>query len=315
MTVYPLNTLTSGNDPIDGFFNGTSQSETLGTPSTNSVYNGGQWADYAVHGLSGNDLVKGGQGDDNLYGDLGNDTIQSFYGYNYINGGSGTDTLDYSWFGKQTTFDVTLGVNADLATGHTFERDIISGFRFDDQFDSIENLKGSSFSDRLYGNSLNNTIDGGYGNDSLQGRSGNDKLFGGQNNDSLSGGNGDDQLFGGSGNDTLVGGLGADDLTGGFGRDTFRFTSVADSTQDLLSQDLITDFSRAEGDRIDLTPLSNTVFEFIGGLSFDGFGPQVRYGFDGGSTVVQVDSNGNGSTDLEITLTGKIALQSTDFIL
>ncbi len=313
MTVYALNTLS--NETIDGFFNGTSDPETLGTPSTNLVYNGGQWSDYSVHGLPGSDIVKGGQGDDNLYGDGGNDTIQSFYGYNYIDGGTGTDTLDYSWFGKQTTFNVTLGLNADLSTGHAFERNIISGFRFDDQFDSVENLKGSSFSDRLYGNSLNNSISGGYGNDLVQGRSGHDTLHGNQGSDTISGGNGDDLLYGDTGNDLLVGGIGADDLTGGLGADTFRFTSVADSTQDLLSQDLITDFSQFDGDVIDLQPLSATPFDFIGGLSFSGFGPEVRYGYSGGATVVQVDSNGNGSTDLEITLSGKIVLHASDFLL
>lgn len=323
MAVYAQNSLST--KQVFGPFDGTSFSETLDlyldykNLSAVPTYRGGSgWNGYAIYGNGGSDNIVAGHGDDNIYGGSGNDSIKSYYGYNYIDGGTGTDRLDYSWYGQNTSIDNSLGVNADLSTGHTQAREIISGLRFDDEFNSIENLKGSSFNDRLYGNGIANTIDGGYGNDIIWGRSGNDKLYGGQNADSLSGGNGDDLLVGGSGNDVLVGGLGADDLTGGYGADTFRFTNIADSTQDLLSQDLITDFTQSEGDVIDLQPLSSIIFNFINmsGFHKDGTSfPEVRYFHDGSSTVVQADVNGNGSADIEITLTGSFTLHASDFLL
>lgn len=47
----------------------------------------------------------------------------------------------------------------------------------------IENIRGSNFSDELYGNSLANRIDGGNGNDILDGGLGADTLIGGAGND------------------------------------------------------------------------------------------------------------------------------------
>jgi serralysin len=325
MSVLSQNSLSNETILNNAMIDGTSFSETidiyldvknlLAIPT----YNGGAgWNEYEIFGLGGNDKIVASHGDDNIYGGSGNDSIRSWYGYNYIEGGTGSDTLDYSWYGQRTSLNNDLGVRADLATGNTQTREIISGMRFDDEFISIENLKGSSFNDVLRGNSVNNTIDGGYGNDAISGFSGNDKLFGGQNNDSLSGGNGDDLLFGGSGNDTLIGGIGADDLTGGTGADRFRFTSAADSTSDLLSQDLITDFVRSEGDVIDLSALTSVVIDFINTSAFSGDGtlvPEVRYFHDGNSTVVQVDTNGNAITNIEFTMTGVYTLNEFDFIL
>ncbi|WP_304611093.1 carbohydrate-binding domain-containing protein [Microvirga sp. ACRRW] len=55
-----------------------------------------------------------------------------------------------------------------------------------------------------------------------------------------------DTLNGGGGSDTLIGGLGNDRLTGGLGADTFRVTKGS-------GQDILTDFTSAQGDLIDLT--------------------------------------------------------------
>jgi Ca2+-binding RTX toxin-like protein len=61
----------------------------------------------------------------------------------------------------------------------------------------------------------------------------------------ISGTSGDDTLNGGAGNDTLDGTGGNDMMTGGSGADTFAFANYG-------AQDTVTDFSRAEGDRISL---------------------------------------------------------------
>ena len=83
---------------------------------------------------------------------------------------------------------------------------------------------------------------------------GDDALFGDDGNDDLRGGAGNDLLVGGDGNDTLLGGPGLDTLIGGDGADTFQFTALAQSAPG--SVDAILDFSRAEGDEIDLSALN-----------------------------------------------------------
>ncbi len=121
--------------------------------------------------------------------------------------------------------------------------------------------------DQLNGGSGNDTLEGGANNDQLSGGSGADQLWGGSGTDILRGGTGDDQLYGdhdgsatsqqgndtldgGAGNDILSGGGGADQLIGGFGKDTFKVETHLDLG--MGHTDVIRDFSRAEGDLIDL---------------------------------------------------------------
>src|SRR5262249_48658756 len=66
------------------------------------------------------------------------------------------------------------------------------------------------------------------------------------------GGAGSDRLLGSGGNDVLQGGAGKDILTGGSGADRFTYTVLSDSTVAAGGRDTISDFSEAEGDRIDL---------------------------------------------------------------
>jgi len=122
-----------------------------------------------------------------------------------------------------------------------------------------DHLFGHDGNDQLLGLGGNDILDGGAGNDRLNGGDGNDTLFGGQGNDTVRGDAGDDHLYGGQGNDVLHGGegndvldggRGADTLFGNAGADTFRFSSAVRG-----EIDRIVDFSRAEGDRIDLTGL------------------------------------------------------------
>lgn len=100
----------------------------------------------------------------------------------------------------------------------------------------------------LVGTGGNDALSGGAGNDTLSGRSGADVLKGGGGDDRLNGEGGRDTLDGGSGNDTLTGGSGADLLTGGAGADRFVFTGTDSGNH-------VTDFSRAQGDQIDITAL------------------------------------------------------------
>ena len=83
-----------------------------------------------------------------------------------------------------------------------------------DTLNSIENVTGSNFNDRLVGNGSNNVLTGLDGNDQLEGGGGNDTLDGGNGTDTMAGGAGDDTYIvlntsdvvlenAGEGNDTI----------------------------------------------------------------------------------------------------------------
>jgi VCBS repeat-containing protein len=75
-------------------------------------------------------------------------------------------------------------------------------------------------------------------------------LVGANGPDNLVGTDGADNLNGYGGNDTLSGGLGNDTLTGGADADSFIYANGGGA-------DVITDFSHAQGDKIDLTGVDN----------------------------------------------------------
>ncbi len=103
-----------------------------------------------------------------------------------------------------------------------------------------DNVEGGSGTDRLYGEE---------GYDVLLGGGDADLLYGGADGDDLFGNSGNDSLYGEAGRDFLAGGQGTDWLTGGGDADTFWFD---DGNLFLGHGDIITDFSHADGDKIDL---------------------------------------------------------------
>ena len=169
----------------------------------------------------------------------------------------------------------------------------------------------------LTGTSGNDILNGADGNDTISGLAGNDALSGFAGADYLSGDAGNDQLNGGAGNDTLLGGAGRDELTGGTDSDFFRFDALSDSAVG-GNRDLIVDFNRGQGDRIDLALIdANTAlagdqaFTFIGTAAFGRVAGQLR--FSGG--LLQVDVNGDGRTDMDIAVQGVSSLLATDLVL
>ena len=144
-----------------------------------------------------------------------------------------------------------------------------------------------------------------------------ERLTGGSAADSISGLDGNDTLDGGAGNDRLDGGPGADTLTGGAGADSFAFRPA-----DLAATDTITDFSKAQGDKILLSELdantntaANDKFAFIGAKAFSGQAGQLRYEVTNGETHVYGDMNGDKVADLHIKLTGVHSLDGSEFAL
>ena len=191
----------------------------------------GNGAANTLYGLNGNDTLKGGGGNDSLFGGNGHDTLLGGTGNDLLEGGAGNDVLD-GGAGIDTAYyaNMAAAVTVNLTTS-TRQDTVGAGW---DTLIQIENVTGSRYSDRLYGNNANNTLRGENGNDILSGAGGNDTLLGG------------------SGNDLLNGGIGSDVLTGGSGKDIFIFNSKLGSS----NVDKITDFVAAE----DTIRLENAIF-------------------------------------------------------
>ena len=172
-----------------------------------------------VAGANTSDLLIGGGGDDTLLGIAGDDSLRGGEGADRHFGGFGTDYADYS--------EARGRVEVDLTSGGTF------GEALGDQFEDVEGLIGSRFSDVLTGQ----IVRGGDGGDNIRGlagvendlagENGNDTLTGMTLDDTLDGGFGSDKLFGLGGDDTLNGGpTGNDTLNGGNGNDTADYSSI-----------------------------------------------------------------------------------------
>ena len=145
-------------------------------------------------------------------------------------------------------------------------------------------------------------------------------LASGAGNINGTGNSADNTIIGNDGNNTLTGGAGYDTLTGGTGIDTFVFTT-GDTGAVLGKRDTITDFTPGT-DHIDLTGLDadtstsgTQAFRFLGTSAFDGQAGALHAVYDGahGVTVVEGDSNGDGTADFGIELTGNKVLTQADF--
>ena len=155
------------------------------------------------------------------------------------------------------------------------------------------------------------------GNDILTGTASNDRLSGLAGNDTLDGASGNDVLNGGVGNDLLIGSAGKDKLTGGAGADTFKFASANEST--FWNMDTITDFKRAQGDKIDLSAIDSNAnvagdqgFKLVNAFSVDATGQLY---FDAKTHVLYGSTDADSAPEFAITLSGVNTLLPADFTL
>ena len=147
-----LNLILSSATTVEGIVGGALGDTLIGNTVANRFNGGG-----------GDDLLRGGSGDDTYIFDtdllLGTDTIDE--------SGGGNDTLDFS---PSTSRGVV--VNLGLTTVQTINAGLklITG----GATPTIENAIGSALADTLVGNALDNIFNGGGGNDALVALAGND---------------------------------------------------------------------------------------------------------------------------------------------
>jgi Ca2+-binding RTX toxin-like protein len=128
----------------------------------------------------------------------------------------------------------------------------------------------------------------------------------------LDGGGGNDTLTGGRGADTILGGLGRDSMTGGTGADLFLFENAASSP--VSAPDIIADFNPI-ADTLAFKGMLVGTFAYRGKAAFTGSGnTEARY--TNGSTLLQIDLNGDRMTDMAIQMSGTsiASLTAADFL-
>ncbi|MGN5030914.1 Ig-like domain-containing protein, partial [Aeromonas rivipollensis] len=184
----------------------------------------------------GSDTVKGGAGNDILFGDAIN-----------------TDYLPWGAAGNPAK--PTDWVNGKGLDGLTQFLTLKNGYA-PSTVELYEYIKGNAKSFDVAGDTRggHDKLYGGLGDDILFGQGGNDELSGDAGNDTLYGGTGNDILSGGLGNDILIGGLGNDVLKGDAGADTFTWLK-GDTVAGSVAKDYVVDFSKSEGDKLDLSDL------------------------------------------------------------
>ncbi len=145
------------------------------------------------------------------------------------------------------------------------------------------------------------------------------RVVGTDGSETLLGADSRDNLFGHGGDDVLIGGGGADRLTGGAGADTFVFKNVTDSTGNKV--DVISDFESGT-DKIDiselLTAAGATEFTFLTPTSRQSTdqtsGPKAWFVTSGTTRRLEIDKDGDASSDAEIEFEGTSTVTGDDII-
>lgn len=152
---------------------------------TGSAFNDllyGDGGDNVLRGGDGNDRLLSRAGDDSVFGEGGNDRFYAQSGTNVFDGGDREDTVDYAFAASGAVVDLAAGSGSSAGSN--------------DQLVAVENAAGGKHDDSLSGDANDNRLQGREGDDILRGNAGDDDLFGGAGEDRF--------VFAvGDGNDTI----------------------------------------------------------------------------------------------------------------
>ena len=309
----------------------------------NNVLTGNAAANVLTGGL-GNDTLNGGAGIDTLVGGVGDDSYFVDVAGDIVTelANEGTDTVNaaitYTLGANLENLTLT-GTTAINGTGNAANNMLIGNA-------AANILTGGAGNDVLNGGAGIDTLIGGAGDDiyfvdvagdvvtelanegidtvnaaitytlganlenlTLTGTAAINGTGNGANN-ILIGNSAANVLNGGAGNDFLTGGGGKDTLTGGAGADAFIFTAVTDSTA--AAPELISDFTWADGDYIDLTRIDanstlagDQAFSFVSAFSKQAGQATLAYNATTNTTTFSADVNGDGVADFVLQITGQ----------
>ena len=256
----------------------------------------------ALSGWAGGDSLVGAAGNDTIDGGFGNDLLRGGAGADALIGGAGVDIADYAASGAGIVVDLAAGTGA-------------GGDAQGDTLQSIENLVGSAFADKLFGDGGANALSGGAGNDELYGGAGADVLDGGSGKDTAgyfssgaavtvdlaagTGSGGDAQgdvlsnienLGGSVFNDILTGNAGINAINGGGGNDSISGAAGSDTLYGGNGNDQID--GGADGDALSGAAGTDTL---AGGAGNDAInGGADADAINGGAGIDIADYNGSG---------------------
>jgi Ca2+-binding RTX toxin-like protein len=336
-----------GNSPFGVYIDGGRGDDTLyGNAQSDEIY--GSSGNDRIYAFGGADNISGGDGNDVLYGYDGNDRISGGFGDDFISTGDGSNEVDagagddmiytgrdfynkiyggqgfdYVFFNDGFARANDVRVIVDLLTG------VHGGGAAGNVIDGVEGVGGTAFGDVIGGDNLRNVMRGEAGNDTLAGRGGNDTLEGQAGNDMLYGQDGDDVLYGDManinlagiiGDDRLVGGAGDDFLQGGGGRDVFVYTALSDSGINSSTRDYLTDLTRAQGDRIDVSAIDANAL-VAGNQSFvlDTNGSfsvgEIRQSLFQNELYLYFNTDADATPEMSIRLALRTSVAAVDFVL
>lgn len=341
----------TGSDDLDGTGN-SSANKMVGNTGANLLE--GLDGNDTLYGAAGNDTLDGGTGRDSMSGGGGNDTYYVDASNDAIVEGTtaGNDLVfaTASWT-MATGIErlVMQGTDGIGAIGNSSANTITGN-------SGANNINGGSGNDTLLAGDGDDTLDGSSGNDSMTGGAGNDVYHVNSSGDQIveaadagidtvmaattwtlgddvehltfvstgayngtgnaldnvmTGNTGRNLLSGLDGDDTLEGGLGNDVLTGGAGADHFVFSTAT------AGNDTITDFTPADGDLMVFAGLEVGTFAYLGDAAFTGGSDNSEARFDTTTGKLLIDTDGNGTANLTLTLTGITAatqLDGADFL-
>ncbi|MFH0821165.1 MAG: calcium-binding protein, partial [Pseudomonadota bacterium] len=231
------------------------------TPDTDCIYGGtgddeirGLEGQDFIWGMDGNDTIRGDGGIDRLYGGSGDDTLDGGPDWDYLDGGTGNNTYIFGWgHGPDTvvfqgTGTQTVALEEDVLPGDLhLERGDYSDLRITlvgtDDVMLIRN--GLQWNDAQGGQVVIAFADGMVWNTGRiqsmlsQGGDFDDTSYGFSGPDNMSGYGGKDHILGLGGDDVIDGGSESDRLEGGAGNDTLLGGADGDSLSGGLGDDIL----------------------------------------------------------------------------